>query len=150
MLTLRLGARCLRPTWVTFFVQTRAGDRRNRGCKGTQRFYGFSRSKTFSFKGPSITKYLLHPLCEILSAGTTSPCCISACSTHEGGIHICLWKNLESIYWMFVQKNITGQKRFLSIVQPYDATSEIQTNTKKLNGILKNVKCKIGHKWHIF
>ena len=55
MLTLRLGARCLRPTWVTFFVQTRAGDRRNRGCKGTQRFYGFSRSKTFSFKGPSIT-----------------------------------------------------------------------------------------------
>lgn len=51
MHTLRLGARCLRPTWVTFFfVQARAGDRRNRGCKGTQRFYGFSRRKTFSFK----------------------------------------------------------------------------------------------------
>ena len=157
MHTRRLGARCLRPTWVTFFVQARAGDRRNRGCKGTQRFYGFSRIKTFSFKAPSNTTSCTPYAKYLPPAQQALVALLHAVLMKAEYISICLWKNLDfvSIYWMFVQKNITGQKRFFFPLYDHRTLRQkyrpfAQSNTKKLNGISKNEKCEIGRKWHIF
>ena len=84
-----------------------------RGARGLRYFTDLVEVKPFHSKDLLLLP-LAHPMRNTFRRHNKPSCCISACSTHEGGIHICLWKNLDfvSIYWMFVQKIITGQKRF--------------------------------------